>query len=338
MSYRHIPAMPKEVDYYLDCRPGEIIVDGTLGGCGHAGKICEKILPDGLLIGIDQDMDAIANADKVLESYASNVGLFHGNFIHLPDFLSQLKIAAVDGILLDLGISLHQIKNSGRGFSFREDEPLDMRMDKQSGETAESLINKLSRENLRKLFKDYGEERWAKQIAYKIVETRKRKMIRTSIQLAQIVIDAIPGHALSKQKIHPATRVFMALRIAVNQELERLKSFMERAADFLNPGGRLCVLSFHSLEDRIVKQQLKALEKGCSCPPQLPMCVCGQSPQVRILTRRVVRPSAEEVSANPMARSTRLRAAEKLRKTDDKSQNSEDPGQKPKAVDHQRSK
>jgi 16S rRNA (cytosine1402-N4)-methyltransferase len=187
-----------------------------------------------------------------------------------------------------------------------------MRMDEQSGETAENLINNLSRENLQRLFKDYGEERWAKQIAYKIVETRKRKMIRTSIQLAQIVIDAIPRHALSKQKIHPATRVFMALRIAVNQELEILKTFMDRAADFLNPGGRLCVLSFHSLEDRIVKQQFKALEKGCSCPPQLPICVCGQNPKVSILTKRVVRPSAEEVIANPMARSTRLRAVEKL--------------------------
>ena len=326
MRYRHIPAMPNEVAYYLNCRPGKTFVDGTIGGCGHAEKICEKILPDGLLIGIDQDMDAITNADRVLGSYASNIRLFHGNFIHLPDFLSQLKIAAVDGILLDLGVSFHQIKNSGRGFSFMEDEPLDMRMDKQSEETAGNLINKLSRENLRKLFKDYGEERWAKQIAYKIVENRKQKTIRTSMQLAQIVIDAIPGHALSKQKIHPATRVFMALRIAVNQELERLKTFMEWAADFLNPGGRLCVLSFHSLEDRIVKQQLKALEKGCSCPPQLPMCVCGQNPQIRILTKRVVRPSAEEVSANPMARSTRLRAAEKLQQTDDRSQKSADPG------------
>ena len=312
MRYRHIPAMPKEVMYYLNCRPGKIFVDGTIGGCGHAGKICEKILPDGLLIGIDQDMDAIANAQKVLESYASNVRLFHGNFIHLPDFLSQLKIAAVDGILLDLGVSLHQIENSGRGFSFGGDEPLDMRMDKQSGETAESLINNLARGSLSSIFKDYGEERWAKQIAYKIVEARKQKKIRTSKQLTQIVIDAIPGHALSKQKIHPATRVFMALRIAVNQELERLKTFMEQIADFLNPGGRLCVLSFHSLEDRIVKQRLKALEKGCSCPPQLPMCVCGQNPQVSILTKKVVRPTTEEVIANPMARSTRLRAAEKL--------------------------
>lgn len=312
MRYRHIPAMPKEVDYYLNCRPGKIFVDGTIGGCGHAGKICEKIIPDGLLVGIDQDMDAITNAEKVLGAYTSNIRLFHGNFIHLPDFLSQLKIAAVDGILLDLGVSLHQIENSGRGFSFRSDEPLDMRMDKQSGKTAESLINNLARQDLRNLFKDYGEERWAKQIAHKIVKVREQKKIRSSKQLAQIVIAAIPRHALSKQKIHPATRVFMALRIAVNQELERLKTFMEQVADFLNPGGRLCVLSFHSLEDRIVKQQLKALEKGCSCPPQLPICVCGQKPQVSILTKKVIRPTAEEIIANPMARSTRLRAAEKL--------------------------
>ena len=304
--------MPKEVENYLNCRPGKICVDGTLGGCGHARKICENILPSGLLIGIDQDMDAITNAEKILASYAANIRLFHDNFIHLPDILSQLNIAAVDGILLDLGISLHQIENSGRGFSFRADEPLDMRMNKQSGQTAERLINNLDRENLRNLFKDYGEERWAKQIAYKIVTARKQQKIRTSKQLAQIVIDAIPGHALSKQKIHPATRVFMALRIAVNRELERLSTFMEQAADLLNPGGRLCVLSFHSLEDRIVKQRLKTLEKGCTCPPRLPICICGQKAKIRILTKKVARPSEEEVSANPMARSTRLRAAEKL--------------------------
>ena len=304
--------MPKEVEYYLNCRPGKICVDGTLGGCGHARKICENILPNGLLIGIDQDMDAIANAEKILASYTSNIRLFHDNFIHLPDILSELNIAAVDGILLDLGISLHQIKNSGRGFSFRVDEPLDMRMNKRSGQPAERLINNLAREDLRNLFRDYGEERWAKQIAYKIVTARKQQKIRTTKQLAQIVIDAIPGHVLSKQKIHPATRVFMALRIAVNRELERLNAFMEQAADHLNPGGRLCVLSFHSLEDRIVKQRLKALERGCTCPPRLPLCVCGQKAQIRILTKKVVRPSEEEVSANPLARSTRLRAAEKL--------------------------
>ena len=304
--------MPKEVEYYLNCRPGKICVDGTLGGCGHAREICENILPNGLLIGIDQDMDAITNAEKILASYTSNIRLFNDNFIYLPDILSELNIAAVDGILLDLGISLHQIENSGRGFSFRTDEPLDMRMNKQSGQTAERLINRLAREDLRNLFRNYGEERWAKQIAYKIETARKQQKIRTTKQLAQIVIDAIPGHALSKQKIHPATRVFMALRIAVNRELERLTTFMEQAADLLNPGGRLCVLSFHSLEDRIVKQRLKALEKGCTCPPRLPLCICGQKAQVRILTKKVVRPSKEEVSANPKARSTRLRAAEKL--------------------------
>ena len=304
--------MPKEVEYYLNCRPGKIIVDGTLGGCGHASKVCEKILPDGLLIGIDQDMDAISNAKKILASYDTNIRLFNDNFIHLPEILSKLNIAAVDGILLDLGISLYQIESSGRGFSFRADEPLDMRMNKQSGQTAERLINDLAREDLRNIFKDYGEERWAKQIAYKIVAARKQQKIQSSKQLAQIIIDAIPGHALSKQKIHPATRAFMALRIAVNQELEKLNTFMEHAADLLNPGGRLCVLSFHSLEDRIVKHRLKALEKGCTCPPRLPLCICGQKAQVRILTKKVVRPSKEEVSANPMARSTRLRAAEKL--------------------------
>jgi 16S rRNA (cytosine1402-N4)-methyltransferase len=304
--------MPKEVIDYLNCRAGKIYVDGTLGGCGHAGKICENIVPDGLLIGIDQDIDAIVNAQEALKSYASNVRLFHGNFIHLPDFLSQLKIVAVDGILLDLGLSLNQIENSGRGFSFRKDEPLDMRMNIQTGETAEHLVNSMARDDLRILFKTYGEERWAKQIARKIDKVRKQKRIRTSKELAKIVIDSIPGHGLSKQKIHPATRIFMALRIAVNHELERLEAFMEQAVEYLNPGGRLCVLSFHSLEDRIVKQRLKALEKGCSCPPKLPQCVCGGKPKIRILTKKVVRPSTEEVAANPMARSTRLRAAEKL--------------------------
>ena len=304
--------MPKEVINYLSCRAGKIYIDGTIGGCGHAGKICEKILPDGLLIGIDQDIDAIANAQEALKAYASNVRLFHGNFIQLPDFLSQLKISTVDGILLDLGLSLNQIENSGRGFSFRKDEPLDMRMNIQSGKTAEYLINNLSQNDLQILFKNYGEERWAKQIARKIDEVRKQKKIRTSRQLADIVIDAVPGHGLSKQKIHPATRIFMALRIAVNHELERLETFMEHAVEFLNPGGRLCVLSFHSLEDRIVKQRLKALEKGCTCPSLLPQCVCGGKPQIRILTKKVVRPSTEEVAKNPMARSTRLRAAEKL--------------------------
>ncbi len=304
--------MLNEVVNYLNCRPGNVYVDGTLGGCGHARAICEKIFPGGRFIGIDQDIDAISNAETVLKDYSSNIHLFHGNFISLPEFLTQLEIDRVDGILLDLGLSLHHIENSGRGFSFRKDEPLDMRMDIQSPQTAENLVNNLSQAELQKLFKEYGEERRAKQIARKIIKIRRQKKIRTSKQLAQIIVDSIPAQAAFKQKIHPATRVFMALRIAVNRELERLETFLEYAVDLLNPGGRLCVLAFHSLEDRIVKQRLKTLEKGCTCPPQLPQCVCGQEPQLRILTKKVVRPTAEEIAANPKARSTRLRAAEKI--------------------------
>lgn len=312
MAYRHIPAMLNEVIFYLNCRPGKTYVDGTLGGSGHAGAICDRITPGGVFIGIDQDLDAINHAKVALQNYDLDIHLLHGNFIRLPEFFSQLNISAVDGILVDLGLSQNQIENSGRGFSFRKDEPLDMRMDTRSAQTAEQIVNNLAQEDLQKLFKEYGEERWAKQIARNIVSIRRQKKIGTSRQLAQIVTSSIPARAASKQKIHPATRVFMALRIAVNQELESIKAFMDCAVDYLNPGGRLCVLSFHSLEDRIVKQRLKVLEKGCTCPPRLPQCVCGQKPQIRLLTKKVVRPTEEEVTANPMARSTRLRAAEKI--------------------------
>jgi 16S rRNA (cytosine1402-N4)-methyltransferase len=312
MAYRHIPVMLNEVIHYLNCQPGKIYTDGTLGGSGHAKAICEKILPDGLLIGIDQDIDAINNAKHVLQAFASNIRLFHGNFINLPDYLSQINLEAVDGILLDLGLSLHQLKKSGRGFSFQKEEPLDMRMDIQSPTKAVNLVNRLAEDELRNIFKNYGEERWAKRIAHGIVRYRKLDKIRTTQQLAHIVKDAIPHRFSTKQGIHPATRVFMALRIAVNKELETLNGFMAKVAAFLNPKGRLCILSFHSLEDRIVKHHLKALEKGCICPPEFPQCICGQRRVMRILTKKVVRPAQKEIAANPMARSTRLRAAEKI--------------------------
>ena len=312
MAYRHTPAMLKEVITCLNCRPGKTIVDGTLGGAGHAGAICDRITPGGVFIGIDQDIDAINHAKAVLQNDDLQIHILHGNFFRLPELLSQLKVRAVDGILLDLGLSQHQLENSGRGFSFRRDEPLDMRMDIRSPQTAGQLVNNLAQRDLQKIFKDYGEERWAGQIARNIIKARSQNEIRTSSQLAQIVAESIPGRAASKQKIHPATRVFMALRIAVNRELERLAAFMEYAVDYLNPGGRLCVLSFHSLEDRIVKQRFKALEKGCTCPPRLPQCVCGQKPRIRIVTKKAMRPTNEEIAANAMARSTRLRAAEKI--------------------------
>jgi 16S rRNA (cytosine1402-N4)-methyltransferase len=223
-----------------------------------------------------------------------------------------LRIAAVDGILLDLGISLHQLESSGRGFSFNKEEPLDMRMNIEASTKAEDLINSMEEKSLRNIFQEYGEERWAGQIARKIVKQRQRKAIRSSAELAQIICDAVPKKASFNQKIHPATRVFMALRIAVNRELERLDLFMENVADLLNPKGRLCVLSFHSLEDRIVKHRIKALEKTCVCPPDFPKCVCTQKKIARSLTKKVVRPTEDEIAINPMARSAKLRAAEKI--------------------------
>jgi 16S rRNA (cytosine1402-N4)-methyltransferase len=304
--------MPAEVLHYLNCQPGKIHVDGTIGGAGHALMILKEIMPGGLLIGIDQDRDAIQNAERVLGDHAAAVRLYQGNFVRLPDFLSQLHIGGVDSILLDLGISLYQIESSGRGFSFMKDEPLDMRMDVTASITAEDIINGAEEKNLRKIFQEYGEERWARQIARNIVTDRRQKKITSSRQLAEIVKNAVPKKASLSQRIHPATRVFMALRIAVNQELEVLASFLDGAMNFLNPKGRLCVISFHSLEDRIVKHRIKALEKGCSCPPRFPQCVCNRTKMVRSLTPKVVRPSAEEIRKNPMARSARLRAFEKL--------------------------
>ncbi len=312
MTFRHVSAMLHEAVACLACRPGGTYVDGTLGGAGHARAICQQMMPDGTLVGIDQDADAVDNARRVLEPYADNIHLFHGNFSFLPDYLAQLEIRAVDGILLDLGLSQHQIEASGRGFSFSKDEPLDMRMDIRSATKAADLINRLEEKELFRIFKQYGEERWSQRIARAIVAARAQGDIRTSRQLAELVSTAIPAKAAAKQKIHPATRIFQALRIAVNQELDRLAQFLSSALDLLSVKGRLCILSFHSLEDRMVKHNFKAFATGCECPPDLPVCGCGKQPRARLLTRKVLRPTAEEVERNPMARSTRLRAIEKL--------------------------
>ena len=312
MSYKHIPVMLSEVVHYLNCKPGKIYADCTLGGSGHAGAILEKIIPDGILIGIDQDIDAIKNAKRKLKPYKLNIHLFHDNFINLPKILSQLNITAVDGILLDLGISFHHLDSSGRGFSFRKDEPLDMRMNIESDTTAEELINTMDEKSLAEIFFKYGEERYSRKIAKKIVNVRKKEKIKSSRQLSEIVCGAVSGKASSRRRIHPATRVFMAVRIAVNKELNILNSFMETAFDLLKPEGRFCILSFHSLEDRIVKRKIKLMEGKCICPPALPRCVCNKTRVIRSLTKKVLRPTEEEVAANPMARSAKLRAVEKL--------------------------
>ena len=311
MPYSHIPVMQQEVLDYLLCRPGKIYVDCTLGGAGHARGILENILPNGILIGIDQDADAIENANEMLKSYALNIRLFHGNFIRLPAFLAELKITAVEGIFLDLGISLHHLKQSGRGFSFQRNEPLDMRMNIKTKTTAADIVNDRTEGELKKIFKNYGEEPRARQIAQKIIAARRQKIIDTSSELAEIVSTAVPKQAEKRRRIHPATRVFMALRIIVNRELERLDQFMDMVVDLLNPHGRLCVLSYHSLEDRIVKHRIKRMEKGCTCPSDFPKCVCGKKATVRNLTRKTIKPTKEEIQNNPMARSARLRAMEK---------------------------
>jgi 16S rRNA (cytosine1402-N4)-methyltransferase len=312
MQYRHVPVMVNEVIDYLNCSPGKTYVDGTLGGGGHAKAILEAIGPDGFLLGIDRDPDAIAHTGKSLHSFKPNVQIFHEDFTHLPEILSQLHITHVDGILLDLGLSLHQLEGSGRGFSFMRDEPLDMRMNPDQGQTAGALVNRLSQKDLADLIARYGEEPRAVRIAKRIVDSRRQQTIGSSLQLAEIVKKAVPAR-YRRGRIHPATRTFQALRIAVNQELAALEEFLDEALNILNPRGRLCILSFHSLEDRIVKERFKALAKGCTCPPQFPKCVCGKAPQVSILTKRPVRPGPQEVRTNPKARSAKLRAAERLR-------------------------
>ncbi|MBW1961943.1 MAG: 16S rRNA (cytosine(1402)-N(4))-methyltransferase RsmH [Deltaproteobacteria bacterium] len=311
MPYVHIPAMVHEVLQYLDCKPGKVIVDCTLGAAGHAKAILEQIIPNGFLIGIDQDKEAIESARDTLRRYSSNIELFHGNFVRISEALSAKRIDAVDGILLDLGVSLHQLKNSGRGFSFNKDEPLDMRMNTDSATTAADIVNNMSQEDLVNIFRVYGQERWARRIARAIVSVRSHKKIRTSAELAELVLKAVPKKHRYGQRIHPATRVFMSLRIAVNKELERLEQVLKVAVNLLKPKGRLCVLSYHSLEDRIVKQQIRLLEKGRSRDPYLQECICDGRASVVNLTRKPIRPSKKEIKQNPMARSARLRAIEK---------------------------
>ena len=311
-AFQHIPVMRDEAIGALNCAKGKIMVDATVGGAGHAKVIAEQILPEGLLIGIDRDHAAIAHSTAELASYKPRVRLYQGSYTQLGDILEELDIDGVDGILLDLGMSRYQIESSGRGFSFRGDEPLDMRMDTDTPTTAEDLINRLKEAELKKMFRDFGEERWAGRIAHRIVQERKQSRITTTRELSRIVRQAIPPGSSANRRIHPATRVFMALRIAVNRELEQLKTFMAHICNWLNPGGRFCALSFHSLEDRIVKHQLKEMATGCTCPPDMPRCNCNETPRMRIITRKPLRPTAAEVEQNPLARSTRLRAAERL--------------------------
>jgi 16S rRNA (cytosine1402-N4)-methyltransferase len=311
MHYHHVPVMVEEALYYLDCKPGQTVVDGTLGGGGHTKAILRQIEPNGFLVGVDKDPDAIASARKSLRGFTSRLRLVHTDFADIRRIRTELGESKANGILLDLGLSLYHLEGSGRGFSFKRDEPLDMRMNPKEDMTAQEVVNQFTQDRLTKIISDYGEERWAGRIAAFIVKTRRKEPIASSMALTENKKKAIPARHQSP-RIHPATRTFQAIRIAVNRELESLRRFLHGAPELLTPGGRLCIISFHSLEDRIVKQRFKEMADPCRCPPEFPVCTCGKKPQVRILTKKPARPNPDAVNVNPLARSAKLRAVEKL--------------------------
>jgi 16S rRNA (cytosine1402-N4)-methyltransferase len=286
-------------------------VDGTLGGGGHARAILENTAPDGLLIGIDRDDDALLESEKRLQSFGQRKILIKGNFADIGEILTNLNIRKVDGILLDLGVSSHQLDTADRGFSFSLDAPLDMRMDQSSRYRAYDLVNLSPEKELRKVIRDYGEEPMAGRIARAILAKRASAPIRTTIELADVVCRAVRRQGVRK-KVHPATRTFQAIRIAVNQELSNLSTAMDAGIDQLGQGGRFSIISFHSLEDRIVKETFRSWEGRCQCPPGLPVCQCQREAKLRVLTRKPLRPEADESETNPRARSARLRTAEKI--------------------------
>lgn len=292
----------------LNIRPDGVYVDGTLGRAGHSLEIAKR-LTTGRLIGIDRDLAALDSAPTRLEGHMDKVTLLHGNFAQLSELLDEAGVDRVDGMLFDLGVSSPQLDDAQRGFSYKKDAPLDMRMDATQALTAWQVVNEWSREELKRILYTYGEERYAPAIADRIVGRREEGPIQTTLELVEVIRSAMPAAAL-REKQHPAKRSFQAIRIAVNGELDALPPMLKAAADKLRPGGRLAVITFHSLEDRIVKRTLRELARGCTCPPDFPVCVCGKKPKLRL--GRPVTPSAAEVEENPRARSARLRTAERL--------------------------
>lgn len=308
MEFKHEPVLLKETIESLNIRPEGIYVDGTLGGGGHSFRIVQK-LSTGKLVGIDQDSDALKAAGERLKIFKDKAEIIKGNFVNTPQLLKSIGIEKVDGILLDIGVSSYQVDNPERGFTYREDAPLDMRMDKDGALTAEDVVNTYSREDLAKIIRDYGEDNFANNIAKHIVNEREKQRISTTRQLADIVDAAIP--AAKKGKGSAAKKTFQALRIEVNSELDVLENAIADLIDLLNPGGRLCIITFHSLEDRIVKQEFRKAENPCTCPPSFPQCVCGAVPKGRIITRKPIIPTDEEIERNKRASSAKLRVFEK---------------------------
>ena len=309
-EFHHISVLLEECIEGLNIKPDGTYVDGTLGGAGHSSRIAAE-LTTGHHIGIDRDPVALKAAGERLKPYADRVTLVHSNFCEIAKVLDDLNIEGVDGILLDLGVSSPQLDDGDRGFSYMVDAPLDMRMNNEDVLSADTIVNTWSYDELKRILYDYGEERYAPKIAAAICSRREEKPIRTTLELVDIIRGAMPAAAL-REKQHPAKRSFQAIRIAVNDELNSVAKVMEDAIPRLNPGGRLAVITFHSLEDRIVKNAMANAAKGCTCPPSFPVCVCGKKPQVKIITRKPIVSGDEELERNPRARSAKLRICEKI--------------------------
>ena len=309
-EFHHISVLLEECLDGLNIKPDGIYVDGTLGGAGHSSQIAKR-LTTGKLIGIDRDPIALKAAGERLAPYGDRVILVHSNFCEIKEILDNLQIPGVDGILLDLGVSSPQLDDGARGFSYMADAPLDMRMNNEDPLTAEIVVNTWSQEELRRILYTYGEERYAPQIASAICRRREEKPIATTLELVDVIRSAMPPAAL-REKQHPAKRSFQAIRIAVNNELGSVEKVMEDAIGLLNPGGRMAVITFHSLEDRIVKTAMAEAAKGCTCPPQFPVCVCGKKPIVKQITRKPIVATDAELEVNPRSRSAKLRVCEKI--------------------------
>lgn len=308
-DYGHKPVLLQECLDALRIEPDGVYVDGTLGRAGHSSEIVRR-LTTGRLIALDRDETALAAARERLADHMDRVTLVHSNFSRLGEVLDELGVDAVDGMLFDLGVSSPQLDDASRGFSYKQDAPLDMRMDAAAPLTARELVNSASYEELRRILYEYGEERYAPQIAKAICAAREQKPIETTLELADLIRGAMPAKAL-REKQHPAKRSFQAIRIAVNDELGELEPMLDAAEAHLKPGGRLAVITFHSLEDRIVKQKLRDLATGCICPPEFPVCVCGRTPKMKLVTRKPIVSGEAELEENPRARSAKLRVAEK---------------------------
>ena len=309
-EFHHVSVLLEECIEGLNIKPDGIYVDGTLGGAGHSSRIAAK-LTTGRHIGIDRDPIALKVAGERLAPWKDNVTLIHSNFCEIAKVLDDLGIDGVDGILLDLGVSSPQLDDGERGFSYMVDAPLDMRMNNEDSLTAHTVVNTWPYEELKRILYDYGEERYAPKIAAAICARREAKPIETTLELVDIIRSAMPAAAL-REKQHPAKRSFQAIRIAVNDELSAVEKVMADAIPRLNPGGRLAVITFHSLEDRIVKNAMQNAARGCTCPPSFPVCVCGKKPQVKIITRKPIVSGDEELERNPRARSAKLRICEKI--------------------------